>query len=178
VISIKELICWLTKSRTRQSTEVVARLLGWVSALGQWYRVDHWGNNLYFLSIFFQNFNFLEEEARPNLSEDLSNGRILKENLSWILTRAKFCQLIESLFVFLHQLLLTKFKLKYLKFDLKCKKEKINKDEKFLHHSILIFFRDKLKFAFRVRSLETRQAIFPIPEFRNYWVGCKQIIWR
>jgi len=37
-----------------------------------------------------------------------SNGRILKANLSWSRTRAKFCQLISNLFVVLSQLNLTK----------------------------------------------------------------------
>jgi len=44
------------------------------------------------------------------------NGCILKANLSWSPTRAKFCRLIASLFVFLSQFYLTKLKLEYLKF--------------------------------------------------------------
>jgi len=38
-------------------------------------------------------------------------GRILKANLSWSPTRAKFCQLIASLSIVLPQLNLTKLKL-------------------------------------------------------------------
>jgi len=43
-------------------------------------------------------------------------SRILKANLSWGSTWAKFCQLISNLFLVLSQLNLTKLKLEYLKF--------------------------------------------------------------
>jgi len=45
------------------------------------------------------------------------NSRILKANLSWSPTRAKFCQLIASLSVVLPQINMTKLKLQYLKFE-------------------------------------------------------------
>jgi len=51
-------------------------------------------------------------------------GHILKANLSWSPIRAKFYQLIASLFVILFQFYLTKLKLEYLKFGFKCKKER------------------------------------------------------
>jgi len=50
-------------------------------------------------------------------------GRILKANLSWSPTRAKFFRLIARLFVILSTFYLTKLKLEYLKFGVKCKKE-------------------------------------------------------
>jgi len=53
------------------------------------------------------------------------NGRILKANLSWSPTQAKFCPLIASIFVVLPQRNLTKLKHEYLKFGFKCKKEKL-----------------------------------------------------
>jgi len=51
-------------------------------------------------------------------------GRILKANLSWSPTRAKFCQGTASLFVVLPQINLTKLKLEYVKSSFKCKKER------------------------------------------------------
>jgi len=46
-----------------------------------------------------------------------TKGRILKANLSWSPTRAKFCQLIASLSLILLQRNLTKLELEYLKSD-------------------------------------------------------------
>jgi len=57
-------------------------------------------------------------------SERLTLGRIIKVNLSWSQTRAKFCQLIASLSVLLLQLKLTKLKLEVLKSDFHRKKER------------------------------------------------------
>jgi len=79
------------------------------------------------------------------------NGRILKANLRWSPTRAKFCQLIASLSVVLPQINLTKLKFEYLKFGFSTKKKDINTDKKFLCHSSLTFFRVQLKFAFKIR---------------------------
>jgi len=59
------------------------------------------------------------------------NHRILKANLSWSPTRTKFYQFIASLFVVLLQLNLTKVKLEYLKFDLKCKNERYKHKQNF-----------------------------------------------
>jgi len=52
------------------------------------------------------------------------SGRILKANLNWSPTWAKFYQLIASLSVILPQLNETKLKLEYLKSGFKCKKER------------------------------------------------------
>jgi len=70
------------------------------------------------------------------------NGRILRSNFSWSLTRAKFCQLIASLFVFLCNLNWQNSSLSKWSLALK-----INTDKNFLPH----FFRVQLKFAFRIR---------------------------
>jgi len=64
------------------------------------------------------------------------NDRILKSNLSWSPTWAKFCQLVASLSVVLP---LTKLKLEYRMSGIKCKKKEIKTNEKHLHHSISIF---------------------------------------
>jgi len=53
-----------------------------------------------------------------------SYGRILKANLKWSPTQAKFGQLIASLCVILPQLNLTKLKLENLKSSVQCIKEK------------------------------------------------------
>jgi len=53
----------------------------------------------------------------------MTNGRGLKANLIWSSTKAKFYQLIASLFVVFP---LTKL---YLESDFKCKKKDINTDE-------------------------------------------------
>jgi len=60
----------------------------------------------------------------------------LKSNL-----RARFYQLIARLSAILPQLNLTKVKLECLKFGFKCKKERYNTDENFLHHSSSTFFK-------------------------------------
>jgi len=51
-----------------------------------------------------------------------SQGRILKANLSWNQTQAKFCRLIANLSVILLQLKLIKLKLEVRKSNFQCKK--------------------------------------------------------
>jgi len=77
-------------------------------------------------------------------------GRILKANLGWSRTRAKFCQLIVSLSVILFKLNMTKLKLEFQNSDFKCnKKEKYKHRRKFycITQARLI----KFKLAFRIR---------------------------
>jgi len=73
----------------------------------------------------------------------VSNGRILKANLSWSPTRAKFCQLIARLSVVLPQLNRTKLKLEYVKSGFRRKK-----NWNFFASLAFKFFRVQLKFAF------------------------------
>jgi len=69
-----------------------------------------------------------------------SNGRILKANLSWNPTRAKFFQLIASLSGILPELNLTKLKLEYLNSGLKCKKDMNTRENFFCITRIQLFF--------------------------------------
>jgi len=80
-----------------------------------------------------------------------SDDPIIKANLSWSRSRAKFCQLIASLFVILSQFYLTKLKLEYLKFGFKCKKERKKQRRKLFASLEFDFFRVQLKLALRIR---------------------------
>jgi len=72
------------------------------------------------------------------------NIRILKVNLKWSLTRAKFCRLSASFSIVLSQLKVTKLKLEYFKSDFKHKSD-------FFPSLEFDFFLVQLKFALRIR---------------------------
>jgi len=70
------------------------------------------------------------KECNPDKGFKNSNSRILKANLSWSPTWAKFYQLISSLSVVLPQLNLTKLKLEYLKFGFQYNNERYKHRQK------------------------------------------------
>jgi len=85
--------------------------------------------------------------------KETSFVRILKANLTWNPTWAKFCHLIASLFVVLSYLKPTQLEFEYLKFGFKCKKERYKHKRKFFCILELFFFESSSSFLLKYGRL-------------------------
>jgi len=107
-------------------------------------------------------------------------GFIIRTNLSWSQTQAKFCQIILSLSLILLQLKLTKLKHEVLKSDYSAKKKDTNTGKLKINWQNFAQARLYLRFAFIIRAFHAfyRNLVIFVKKNWNISNTCKLKKWK